>query len=243
MLNEPDRQNRLLPRLEGPYPPRDTVCRLCGRSVQGHPPICFCCRLSARQLHLPVVPTVVMTEYRVGDADHARLRGYKDARNADVRCRYRAGLVAEVALWLDRHGGALVDRFGPWSIVTSVPSTRSLDRTPASALADGVPALADLHRVLLIKGSCPPGHLDARRDGFELRPGIDRAGLDGVPVLVFDDSVTTGARSQSAAATLRLAGAQVVGVLGVGRALPARAPSPVSRPPSRGSNLRLPAAG
>ena len=48
---------------------------------------------------------------------------------------------------------------------------------------------------------------------------MDRAGLAGLPVLVFDDSVTTGARAQSAAAALRLAGARVVGILAVGRAL------------------------
>jgi predicted amidophosphoribosyltransferase len=59
----------------------------------------------------------------------------------------------------------------------------------------------------------------ADRNGFALLPGVDRAGLDGLPVLVFDDSITTGARAQSAAATLRLAGARVVGNLAVGRAL------------------------
>jgi adenine/guanine phosphoribosyltransferase-like PRPP-binding protein len=43
-------------------------------------------------------------------------------------------------------------------------------------------------------------------------------------VLVFDDSVTTGARSQSAAAALRMSGAHVVGILVVGRAHPPAGP-------------------
>jgi orotate phosphoribosyltransferase len=54
---------------------------------------------------------------------------------------------------------------------------------------------------------------------FDLAPGVDRAGLIDLPVLVFDDTTTTGAAVQSAAAALRLAGAQVVGALVMGRAL------------------------
>ena len=63
--------------------------------------------------------------------------------------------------------------------------------------------------------------LRAGRDVFATAPGVDRAGLDDLPVLVFDDTVTTGAAAQSAAAALRLAGARVVGVLAMGRALAA----------------------
>ncbi len=82
-----------------------------------------------------------------------------------------------------------------------------------------MPALADRHLRLLGRGSGRPDHLVASRDGFAPLAGVDRAGLDRLPVLVFDDSVTTGARAQSAAAALRLAGARVVGILVVGRAL------------------------
>ncbi|HEY4929250.1 MAG TPA: hypothetical protein VIH95_08855 [Acidimicrobiales bacterium] len=35
--------------------------------------------MTARQLGLPLVPLVALREYRIGDADHRRLRGYKDA--------------------------------------------------------------------------------------------------------------------------------------------------------------------
>jgi adenine/guanine phosphoribosyltransferase-like PRPP-binding protein len=43
--------------------------------------------------------------------------------------------------------------------------------------------------------------------------------LGALTVLVVDDSVVTGARAQSAAAALRLAGAEVVGVVVLGRFL------------------------
>ncbi len=131
----------------------------------------------------------------------------------------------------DAGGGAAVDRLGPWALVTPVPSTRRPGPPPSGRLLDEVPALADRHLDLLGRGRGAPGHLVACRDGFAPLPGVDRAFLDGIPVLVFDDSVTTGARSQSAAAALRLAGARVVGILAVGRAL---------RAPVR--DLELPAA-
>ena len=194
-------------------------CVVCGGVVHGLRPVCFCCGLAARQLGLPLVPVVVMADYRVGDADHRRLRGYKDGRTAEVRARYRTELVSYLAAWTAVHGGALVGRTGPWAVVTTVPSTRRPGPSPAEALVDGVPDLADRHLRLLGRGNGALDHLQAARDGFAPLPGVDRAGLDGLPVLVFDDSVTTGARAQSAAAALRLAGGRVVGILVIGRAL------------------------
>ena len=192
---------------------------VCGIVVHGRRPVCFCCGLTSRQLGLPLVPVFVMADYRVGDADHRRLRGYKDGRTTQMRERFRRELVSSLAVWMTVHGGSLVGRTGPWSIVTTVPSTRRPGPAPAEALVDGVPGLADRHLRLLGRGKGTLDHLQAARDGFVPLPGVDREGLDGLPILVFDDSVTTGARAQSAAAALRLAGGKVVGILVVGRAL------------------------
>jgi predicted amidophosphoribosyltransferase len=194
-------------------------CSVCGRTVHRWPPVCFCCRTTARQLGLPLVPVVILGDYRVGDADHRRLRGYKDGPSAEVRARYRGELVSCLAAWMTVHGGDLVDRTGNWSVVTAVPSTRRRGPSPAESLVDGVASLADRHLRLLGRGRGVVDHLQASRDGFAPLGGVDRAGLDGLPVLVFDDSITTGARAQSAAAVLRLAGARVVGILAIGRAL------------------------
>ena len=202
-----------------PVEPPPESCPVCGRTTYGRLPVCFCCRLTTRQLGLPLVPVTVTGEYRLGDRDHRMLRGYKDGPTEEARTRHRAALVSELAAWLSAHGRALADRNGPWSVVTAVPSTRRTGSAPAEALVDGVPQLAERHLRLLGRGSGPLDHLVAARDGFVPLPGVDRAGLDGLPVLVFDDSITTGARAQSAAAALRLAGASVVGILAVGRAL------------------------
>jgi hypothetical protein len=202
-----------------------TSCSVCGRIVHRRPPVCFCCRLTAHQLGLPLVPVVVLGDYRIGDADHRRLRGYKDGPSADVRARYRNELVTGLAAWMTVHGRDLVGRTGPWSVVTPVPSTHRLGPAPAESLVEGVPSLAERHLRLLGRGRGVVDHLRASRDGFAPLGGVDRAGLDGLPVLVFDDSITTGARAQSAAATLRLAGARVVGILAIGRALAPLAPA------------------
>ena len=172
---------------------------------------------------MPLVPTVAVHEYRLGDDVHRRLRGYKDAPTAEARADHRRRVADDLGAWIGASGDGADRWFGPWTVVTPVPSTRRPVPAPAPAgtLLDAVPALAGRHVPLLTRGRGELGHLSASRVGFDPLPGVDRGTLEGLAVLVFDDSVTTGARSQSAAATLRLAGARVVGVLAVGRALPA----------------------
>jgi predicted amidophosphoribosyltransferase len=188
-------------------------------------PVCFCCRTLAGQLHLPLVPLVALTEYRVGDPTHRRLRAYKDAPVAEDRERCRAELVAELA----RRCVDLPTALGAWTVVTTVPSSTRPGGAPAERLVDGVPQLAERHLRLLVRGRGRGGHLQAGRDVFAPDIGIDRAGLADLSVLVFDDTTTTGASVQSAAATLRLAGARIVGALVMGRALAPVAAVPVTR--------------
>ncbi len=158
-------------------------------------------------------------EYRVGDDVHRRLRGYKDDTSVESRRRHRQRVADDLMTWIDRQEVGAMGWLGPSTVVTPVPSTRRVGPAPAGGLLDSVPVLAARHLPLLVRGRGRAGHLAACRDGFAPEPGVDRAGLEGLAILVFDDSVTTGARSQSAAAALRVAGAHVVGILAVGRAL------------------------
>ncbi|MGH9096786.1 MAG: hypothetical protein ACRDWB_05120, partial [Acidimicrobiales bacterium] len=92
--------------------------------------------------------------------------------------------------------------------------------TPVDVILRAVPALARWHRPLLARGPGPTDHLVASRSGFVVSPGLAlEAGVRGHRALVVDDSLTTGARAQSAVAALRAAGVQVVGVLVIGRAV------------------------
>ncbi len=194
-------------------------CRVCARSTPADIPVCFCCRVVAEQLGLPLVPLVAQVEYRVGDRIHHRLRAYKDDPVLDVRAQCRSHLVDDLSRWLAVRGRLLDQWIGTWSVVTTVPSSCRPGPAPAELLVDGVPGLASRHLRLLVRGPGSLGHLGANRSAFMLAPGVDRAGLAGLAVLVFDDTTTTGAAAQSAAATLRLAGARVVGALAIGRAL------------------------
>ena len=208
-----------------PHPrPAPLRCPVCGRATRGSGPVCFCCRTVAGQLGLPLVPVVALSEYRVGDRAHQRLRAYKDAPVAELRDHSRTELVADLASrCIDPAGGPTV-ALGAWVVVTTVPSSNRPGGAPAERLVDAVPALAQRHLRLLVRGRGTGGHLRAGRDVFALAPGVDRAGLVDLPLLVFDDTTTTGAAVQSAAAALRLAGARVVGALVMGRAL---APAPL----------------
>jgi hypothetical protein len=197
---------------------------VCGRLPRLGYALCFCCTAIAEQLRLPLVPIVAMCDYRVGDRMHRLLRGYKDASSPEARAARTSALAALVELWLDSNADSLQSRFsGGWDLVTTVPSSCGRRGSPARALLEGVPALAGLRRPLLVRGHDCLGHLVASRRGYVLSEDVERRALRARSVLVVDDSVTTGARAQSAAATLRDAGVHVKGILVVGRALGAGA--------------------
>lgn len=195
------------------------VCRLCGAPTRAGFGCCFCCAVLVRQLRMPLAPLVAIAGYRVGDGLHRLLRGYKDDPSARVRARDTRALVDRVDRWLALHGDGLRRRLGPWDLVVTVPSSHRTGRSPVDALAGAVPGLAsELVPGVLVRGPARLDHLVADRRGFRLRGRLAGAAA-GCRALVVDDTVTTGARAQSAVAALRVAGFGVAGVLVVGRAL------------------------
>jgi len=198
--------------------PEPEVCRVCGGTAHADFAHCFCCATVVRQLRMPLVPVVTVVDYRVGDRMHRRLRGYKDAPVAEARETCATQLADLVGRWLAADPTLLPRRFGSgWDLVATVPSSGRPVGAPADALVLRVPGLAPGHASLLVRGPESTGHLRAARRGFDVSSSVDRESLRDRRVLVFDDSITTGARAQSAAAALRMAGADVVGVVAVGR--------------------------
>ncbi|HWD51541.1 MAG TPA: phosphoribosyltransferase [Acidimicrobiales bacterium] len=181
--------------------------------------LCFCCSTLVGQLRMPLAPVTAVTPYRMGDGMHRLLRGYKDAPSEAVCSASAARLAGVVQRWLDDHFGRLLGRTrGPWDLVVGVPSSHRRTGTPVDTLVQAVPALVRTHRRLLVRGPEPTDHLVAARSGFTVTPDLGRK-TRGVRALVVDDSFTTGARAQSAATALRMAGIRVAGVLVVGRAV------------------------
>ncbi len=196
------------------------VCRVCGAPTRKRFAVCYCCGVLVRQLRMPLVPTVAMTNYGIGDEMHRRLRRYKDAPVAEVRRIHTAQLAAVAESWMDAYGNRLRRQLASaWDVVATVPSTHRPVGAPVDAVVSRVAQLACIHQPLLARGPASTDHLVAARHGFEVIPEIDPEWLRSQRVLVVDDSTITGARAQSAAAALRLSGARVVGVVAIGRAV------------------------
>ncbi len=202
----------------GAVPTAVPTCASCDGPVRPGARRCYCCDRLVHALGLPLAPLAAACTYRVGDQAHRWLRAYKDAPSAALRDVTARALAERFGAWLAWAGEDLAERFGGrWAAVATVPSTRpGRCGAPVDALVGAVPALAGLPRVRLVRGPAAAGHLVADARAFVPAPGERRP--DG-PVLVVDDTVTTGARAQSAVACLRAGGWRVTGAVAVGRAL------------------------
>jgi predicted amidophosphoribosyltransferase len=215
--------------------PAGPACHVCGTPTSSRFDDCYCCSTVRAQLAMSLVPVATVGDYVVGDATHRLLRGYKDGPTS-AHCDLRARAIAlRVEDWLDER---MADASWLWrcDVVTAVPSSHRAGESPAGSLATRVPQLAARYRSLLERGPASTGHLQASRRGFAVMECVDADWLGRQRVLVFDDSLTTGARAQSAAFALRWAGTIVIGILAVGRARrsPARPHHPHRQHSERG---------
>jgi predicted amidophosphoribosyltransferase len=183
------------------------VCSDCFNLTDGHDR-CFACTRSPRCL-----AAVVPISYSVaGEQLHHALAGYK--RLPDPAGRQLALSLAAV-LWryLRAHEQCLASAAGVsrFSTVTSVPPTRSPDRLK-EMLETQVAPVRGRYRSLLVANA---PDVDAHH--FSARRYRATQELEGQSVLLIDDTWTTGANAQSAAATLTQAGAGSVAALVIGR--------------------------
>jgi predicted amidophosphoribosyltransferase len=134
-----------------------------------------------------------LTEYKcAGGARHA------DALTAMLKC------------FLDMHSGAAAAYFGgAWDTVAPVPSTQARGGDAVAHL--GLGAGLQVRRLLRSTGKV------GQHRRYDLRLFDAGEELQGRRVLILEDAYVSGARSQTAAATLRAAGAVVVGILALGR--------------------------
>ncbi|MGH9068136.1 MAG: hypothetical protein ACRD0J_11715 [Acidimicrobiales bacterium] len=194
--------------------PGPGVCRLCRGPCRAGFARCRGCSLILSQVSRPCHRVVPVSLYRVPGPLHLALRRYKDGVAAAARHHDAVVVGAILARFLFDHGPCLHRAAGgAWDLVTTVPSSRG--RPGPHPLEDAislVPWLAAQHRPLLERAGGPLGHGLAGDGAFSVRGPVR-----GARVLVVDDTWTSGARAQSAAAALRWAGAEVPAVVVVGR--------------------------
>jgi hypothetical protein len=199
-------QNFMLAPRAGP-----SVCTTCFNLTDGYTR-CYAC---ANQASL--IDVVAPISYSVAHEQlHHALASYKRLTGEVAR---RIGIQLAAVLWryLDAHepcaaGAADVERF---PIVTTVPSGDRArdDRHPLRwIVGELVGQTRERHERLLRRSA-----VDVETRAFDGGKYAALRSLNGEPVLLIDDTWTTGANAQSAAAALRAAGAGPVAAVVIGR--------------------------
>lgn len=141
---------------------------------------------------------------------------YKNSINPSAECLRDLKLMVLGATYL--HGECMARAYGWWDTVTFVSSAdRPGIQHPVRELAEQVIPLEDRAKMLLGIG---PQISDRVRFPLPERFTVSdrqRPNVEGRHVLVVDDTWVSGSKSQSAALTLRAAGARAVTILCVAR--------------------------
>ena len=187
------------------------TCRVCATPASGFE-LCYRCRQHQRVGRL--ADMVAPLTYAVGCTESAAL--LRDYKNHPVRAvRKQRGLVVGslLRLGITAHERCIAAVVGmPVSLRVVIPSLTYRPGThPLTDIARSVGALGE---AALVPGPTAVCDRSVRAGKFTLQP---RGAAAGKHVLVLDDVWTTGSNAQSAALTLRQAGAAAVSVMVVGR--------------------------
>ncbi len=189
------------------------VCEVCLNLTRGFDR-CFACSIIPSQLDV-----VVPISYSVAHEQlHHVLAGYKRLEGFPAR-RYTRVLAAILWRFLARHEQCVADAAGArrFDLVTTVPSADG-DRDarhPLRLIVDQLvgPTRGRHQRLLACAG------VESAPRKFDPHRYLATRALDGERILLIDDTWTTGANAQSAAAALRTAGAGTVAAVVIGRHL------------------------
>ncbi len=191
------------------------VCTVCHGAPNSGFSTCYSCSQVMGQVSRPCSLVVPVSLYEIPSQLYNELADYKRSTNPAVRAQSSLKVVSILCHFLGRHRRCIAAAAGDdWSVITNVPSS-SVGATGEHALVKAlrrVPSAFAQYENLLDRGPTAIGHNRASDTGFT----ATRA-LSGARVLVIDDTFTSGARAQSAASTLALAGASVVAIVTVGR--------------------------
>ncbi len=187
------------------------VCERCLNLTDGYS-LCYACTHGGDQLD-----AISPISYSVGHEQlHHVLASYKRLRG-DVARQLRAELAAVLWRYLAAHEACLAAAAGTpaFELVTAVPSgspERDADHPLHAIVGELVGPTRDRFQRLV----GPTGETVPAR-AFSPEKFRSRRRLEGESVLLIDDTWTTGASGQSAAAALKSAGAGTVAILVIGR--------------------------
>jgi hypothetical protein len=190
---------------------RARTCGVCAAPVAGFE-LCWRCRDHYRIAG--VADVVAPLTYAVGESDSAALlRNYKNhpVRSERERCAAIVSALVGLAIWLHEPCfGAAVGL--PVSCRAVIPSLTGRPGThPLTSIAASLGLLGDTRLVPASDARCD------RTVSLHKFAVVPAGAVAGRHIMVIDDVWTTGSNAQSAALTLRRAGAAAVSVLVVGR--------------------------
>ena len=191
----------------------DGVCRRCFNLTDGYE-LCFACEHGGNS-----IDAVAPISYSVaGEQLHHALAGYKRGSMRWMRTLTRQ-LAAVLWRHLARHEACVARAVGTehFPLVTIVPSGTA-SRNPPHPLEEIVGEMVQPTReryAPLLRRTARPVPLHS----FSADRFAATTELSGEPVLLIDDTWTTGASAQSAAATLKKAGAGPIAAVVIGRHL------------------------
>ena len=213
--------------------PGPGVCAICRGPAAAGQLVCFACRLVARRLGLPLAPVVPVRLCPLPSPLYAVLLGYKESPVAEARLRF--GAIVRALLRIvprsatpagSRPRSAARSTSSRWSRRPTAPGPaplgarrrpRRATSAPPSRRARWAPAL--LRRADHLAGHRPWRHMRPDPAAFTVRTGTGTRPSPARGSLLLDDTYVSGARSQSAAAALRRAGARDVLIVPLGRVL------------------------
>lgn len=193
----------------------DGVCRWChGRPNPGYT-LCYSCEQTRWQVSKPCGLIVPVSLYEIPSQLHFVLRHYKTGVHPGRQRDLALQMAALLSHFILRHRACITAAAGAdWQVITNVPSTSRAGEHPLVTALRRIPDVFATYEALLERGPATIDHTRADDDGYR---AIRR--LDGVRVLLVDDTLTSGARAQSAASALSNAGADVVAIVPVGRVI------------------------
>lgn len=193
--------------------PGPGVCEICFNLTDGYHR-CYACAHGGRWLD-----AVVPISYSVaGEQLHHALVSYKRTPEP-VATRFAVQLAAVLWRFLSAHERCLSRTLGvaAFPVVTTVPSNdpaRDDEHPLHRVVGQLVQPTRERFRRLLVRSAHP-----VQPHRFDVDRYQPTARLANEPVLLIDDTWTTGANAQSAAAALKQAGAGPVAVIVIGRHL------------------------